>query len=1033
MGTWRRPARIVRSAGALTAGIVLVAGVPAALGLLAGNPLPSTLPSADELAEALTHGQVADGTLLKAVALVCWLAWVQLVAAMAVEVAEGLAGRRIRHAPPLPRVARTMAAALVGAVMSGTMASTAASTAALALPSLTANAVSTGSDAATDLGDGDGAVASALDAGTEEAEEADDADLVVQRGDTLWGLAGDHLGDPFAWPDLYETNRGRRQPDGRSLTDPDVIHPGWRLDLPTAGRHGATPGADPAAADSTASPDESASGDESPESTDDAVDAARRAEAMAAEAESDARRALERLATAGSIADEAPGGADPASLDDPLPEAGDGPHGAAQLRAGELHGAIAGRGTFPLPSPETWPGAARERDAEPEESPAGPGAAVDGMDLRPGSTAAELAGAGVLAGGIVWSLDRLRRRRERLRQAGEATTTPDAATAVAERSVRAAAGATVDLLDLVLRTFAGGLRQARRTPPPLVGVNVEEEVVSLLFASPDREPLPGFTAEDDGYSWVVTREAVTELVRSTPTDGPNPVPALVTVGHTDRSQVLLDPEALRLVSVTGPSLHAHETLATLALELATGPWSPAVRVVVVGFGHELAALPRVKVVEALDEAFPELEAAAAHSAAFASHHGFHSPAHARVAGAAAGALPATVVLCAGAVDPDAAERLRTLVASDVWAPAAIVAGDVEAEWRMEVAPDRVVLRPVGALLRRHRLSRDVRASLIRVLRPADDQRTDDRATGDGDAAGGGEPTRSASDSQQGDPPPPPPSSPAGRGRAAAALPGPVTEEDPALEVRLLGPVDVRGSAETFRRRKALELVAYLAVHPRGVDADTLSEALWPDRLVTPGTLHTMVSTARRCLGAGPAGDLYLPHVDRDGRYRLHPSASVDIERFHRLVARAAGADHDQAVADLRRALELVRGRPFTLVGGEYLWAHAEALVSAAAAEVADAAHDLATRCLEVEDPQGAWWATQRGLLASPANEQLYRDRMLAADRIGNPAGVEQVMEELCAAVEVDEAERDHVLHPRTLEVYQHLTRRRRARTLVGGA
>ena len=66
---------------------------------------------------------------------------------------------------------------------------------------------------------------------------ADDV-VTVERGDTLSEIAADHLGSAGQWPALYRHNRGREQPDGRRLRDPDLIYPGWRIDvdLDTDGR-----------------------------------------------------------------------------------------------------------------------------------------------------------------------------------------------------------------------------------------------------------------------------------------------------------------------------------------------------------------------------------------------------------------------------------------------------------------------------------------------------------------------------------------------------------------------------------------------------------------------------------------------------------------------------------------------------------------------------------------------------------------------------------------------------------------------------
>jgi nucleoid-associated protein YgaU len=44
-------------------------------------------------------------------------------------------------------------------------------------------------------------------------------------GDTLWSLAGRHLGDPERWRDIFAANRSR-------LADPDRLEPREQLRLP---------------------------------------------------------------------------------------------------------------------------------------------------------------------------------------------------------------------------------------------------------------------------------------------------------------------------------------------------------------------------------------------------------------------------------------------------------------------------------------------------------------------------------------------------------------------------------------------------------------------------------------------------------------------------------------------------------------------------------------------------------------------------------------------------------------------------------
>lgn len=54
----------------------------------------------------------------------------------------------------------------------------------------------------------------------------------VEAGESLWDIAEKRLGDGNRYKEIYKLNKGREQPDGGRLSDPDVIEPGWRLILP---------------------------------------------------------------------------------------------------------------------------------------------------------------------------------------------------------------------------------------------------------------------------------------------------------------------------------------------------------------------------------------------------------------------------------------------------------------------------------------------------------------------------------------------------------------------------------------------------------------------------------------------------------------------------------------------------------------------------------------------------------------------------------------------------------------------------------
>ena len=57
------------------------------------------------------------------------------------------------------------------------------------------------------------------------------------RGDTLWSIADDALGDGADWTSLAALNLGRDVGGGARFVDPDHLRAGWRLRLPAEARH----------------------------------------------------------------------------------------------------------------------------------------------------------------------------------------------------------------------------------------------------------------------------------------------------------------------------------------------------------------------------------------------------------------------------------------------------------------------------------------------------------------------------------------------------------------------------------------------------------------------------------------------------------------------------------------------------------------------------------------------------------------------------------------------------------------------------
>lgn len=216
-------------------------------------------------------------------------------------------------------------------------------------------------------------------------------------------------------------------------------------------------------------------------------------------------------------------------------------------------------------------------------------------------------------------------------------------------------------------------------------------------------------------------------------------------------------------------------------------------------------------------------------------------------------------------------------------------------------------------------------------------------------------------------------------------------------VRMLGPVDIegaRGSIESKRKRTCIELAAWLVLHPN-LDHHSVDEAMWPGRETARKYRNATVSRLRTWLGTDEDGSPFFPPIatTSDARYALAPAVESDWHRFQRLTAAAAKSPGPHAAAQLRAALELVRGRPFSGVNSRrYAWAEHQAQDMTSA--IVDAAADLAEHCLAQCDPRGALWAATKGLDAAPEMENLYRILFRIYAALGNYDALERAAEKL---------------------------------------
>jgi hypothetical protein len=235
----RRPVQIkTRSASDVLAGaaaVVMLAaltiGVPIALLTVVGLPLPHTRPSLSVLT-----GQLDATTILRILSVIIWLAWVQLVWCVLVEIKAAVSNVGVPDRVPLAGVTQSAAHRLVTAAMllftAAAALAPAVTPAAAPRPAHSVSAQATPGVRQSAASQRDLAVRSAV----AQAPNADKVYVVkppVGRfHESLWEIAQNHLGDGRRYREIYQLNKDRVQPDGSKLTIASLIRPGWVLLMP---------------------------------------------------------------------------------------------------------------------------------------------------------------------------------------------------------------------------------------------------------------------------------------------------------------------------------------------------------------------------------------------------------------------------------------------------------------------------------------------------------------------------------------------------------------------------------------------------------------------------------------------------------------------------------------------------------------------------------------------------------------------------------------------------------------------------------
>ncbi|MEW6475263.1 MAG: BTAD domain-containing putative transcriptional regulator [Actinomycetota bacterium] len=960
-----------RALAGLVALLGLLVGVPVALAALAGWPLPRSLPDPAALGRLLgSRAELPPEVVFKALALVGWVAWAEVAAATIVEL---VAFARRTDAPRLPLplggpaqalAARLVTAAAVFLVPLRVPAPPAAvplasipvvHVATVAAPTATAPSPSPETPTA------------------EPAAPATDHVYTVKPDDWLSRIARTHLGATERWPEIFQLNQGRPQHDGRALTDPDLIRPGWQLRLPLD-PHDVEEAAAPPPSSPTAAP--SPPPDSAPEPADaDTVSPAERtpsSEPTPAPPESTpAATALAEATDASASAAPIP---TPPPFDLPSPMAPPVPSDPAAPSA---------NGEARAPSPPT--------SAAAPAAPRGDGNAPTATDRdTPAPDRGILATAFValVAGVGVLRLGKLRANQQRLRRRGRDVPRPPAPLQEAEARVRAIADEDAPMwVDAVSRSLWSTLENAPAVSiPRIIAVRVGAAGVELLLDAPHPDAPDGYQSADAARVWRLDPTVDLERLKELAQGQSAALPALLAVGETPEGPLLLDLEHAGTLAVEGDPERVAAFLAGAALELAAAPWAADVPVVLVGADPALAVLDQVELADAeqISRRFP------APPTTTPDTHARHPLAERVRPDAAEHLAPTAIVVAPGAAT---AETLGPLAATAQAGSGVVLIAPGPlpgVSCRLHIEADGSArLEPVGIDVTSG-ISANQVAELAALLAQAAEQ--DDVAL--------------VVD-------------------LPTSVPDKEPEPEPELWVRVLGPVEVDWPGKPPRPRSA-ELVVYLATHDeRPVPGDRLRVALWPgDDEVADATLLSTVSRARTALGEDQQGLPHLPDAE-SSCYHLRPGVSCDWRRFRDLTSRARHASDPAAIDLLRDALALVRGAPFAdPPKGAYGWALAE-LASVIEVAVVEAAERLGELALTAGQAELAAWAARQGLLACPGREGLYQLLMRASDLAGDPDGVDAAWRELRRAVRAI----DPLEEPRadTIALYESLTERRRHR------
>ena len=941
----------------------LLIGVPILLILGVGWPLPQGIPSSSDIVTTIKTGAVPPSTIWKSISVVVWILWFLLLAGVGVEAWAHFRGRVAPRVAFLPSFIQRFSAQMVG-------------TALLIAFSLQHPGLATA--------DNQELLAPTTFNTDIDAEPTDAGPLIhtVERNDSLRHLAERYLGDPNRWTEVFVLNEGQAQTDGGSPSDPNQLQAGWELVMPADSRPSSAAEFKIAEnSDGNQKPDVPAAEHDHSLIT---VQTGDTLWGLAAQHLNDPERWIDIFNSNQDIIQDPevilPGwqleipvvDSKPTEMlppPQPLPETVDYTALQVQPLAETVDHVV------PVSAYAT---------ARPTVVAVVPSESSDHQSAPSREAMFAVGGLGVFASSLGWVLARLRRTQRRRLPNGRMPVPPSDGAVQLDQELQAASDPDAALfLDASLRIISS--RVADNPPPNIIGVTMDSDGVSIHLSSPEEAP-PGFHIGDDGTTWILPKDPGLELLLAEADGVPAPLPTLATVGKKDGNEFLLNLEHMATLNLEGDHQAIIELCTAMAMQLASSHLADDLTVLCVGFGRELTVLERVEHVPDLASATERIRRHQRQNQALL---GTHPPVdRSRIGGSGDFSHPMVALIPHRLGREDAFELLERCDSS-----VSVVAHGLDgASWEGRLNEHGLLLQPIGLQLEVHGLPDTGIAAFAELASSAKDTEGVALTV------------------------PPEPQSIEIKYDASAI--GLLAVD---IEVRVLGTIEVLGAAQPFTSRRALDLVTYLAFHPEGADRDQLRTHIWPsDDPPSESTLANTVSRARKALGTNEDGDLYLPRVSAKGIYQLRTGVGTDVSRFEALITAARKDAGERGREQLQSALDLVRGTPFTGGAGDmFRWAdfglrtHIECLVDTAA-------HELATRCLEVGDTDSAKKAVLTSLQLVGVCEQCYRLRLMAAAE--NPTEVRQIMAELVHLLkrENNQPESDDLIGPELLELYEHL-------------